>query len=117
MFPDRTLLFGLNPLSPGTPMVRRLQVGNPMERRVGAAERRTPAWVDPRLRRRFWNRLCRLGILRERELVRVHRVAQEQRIAPEQAVVALGLLTRDQAAEFLVGERPFGFSMEALGIA
>ena len=75
---------------------------------------RTP---DPRSRRRFLNRLCALGIVRERELVELHRVAQSRRIAPEEAVVALGLLTSDQAAELLAGERPFGFAMEGLGIS
>ena len=72
-----------------------------------------PAWM----RRRFWNRLCRLGIVRERELIRLHRLAQARRIPPEEAVVAAGMLTRDQAAEFLTGDAPFGFSMEALGIS
>lgn len=72
--------------------------------------------VDLEDRRRFWNRLCRMGIVRERELVQVHRYAQARRIAPEGAVVAMGLLTADQAAEFLNGGTPMGLSMEDLGI-
>jgi hypothetical protein len=72
---------------------------------------------DPGSRRRFLNRLCALGIVRERELVEVHRLAQARRIAPEEAVVVLGLLTRDQAAELLDRERPFGFALEGLGVA
>ena len=81
------------------------------------ADLKGPVAVEPWLRRRFWNRLCRLGIVRERELVRVHRLAQARRIAPEEAVVALGMLTRDQVLEFLMGERPFGFAIEGLGIS
>ena len=76
-----------------------------------------PVAVDSALRRRFWNRLCRLGIIRERELIRLHRVAQERRIAPEEAVVALGMLTQDQVVELLTCRTPFGFSMEGLGIS
>lgn len=72
--------------------------------------------LDPDRRRRFWNRLCRMGIVGERELVRVHRYAQSRRIAPEGAVVAMGILTPDQAVEFLNGESPFGLSMGDLGI-
>jgi hypothetical protein len=76
-----------------------------------------PVAVDPRLRRRFWNRLCRLGIIRQQELIGIHQLAQKERIAPEEAVVALGVLTRDQVVEFLTGESPFGFFMEGLGIS
>jgi hypothetical protein len=72
--------------------------------------------IDPQSRRRFLNRLCALGIVRERELIEVHRLAQVRRMTPEEAVVALGLLTRDQAAELLAGERPFGFALEGLGV-
>jgi hypothetical protein len=72
--------------------------------------------VDAQSRRRFLNRLCALGILRERGLIEVHRVAQARRIAPEEAVVLLGFLTGEQAAVLLAGERPFGFALEGLGI-
>jgi hypothetical protein len=77
----------------------------------------SPVAVDSRLRRRFWNRLCRLGIIREQELVGIHQLAQKRRIAPEEAVVELGVLTQDQVVEFLTGESPFGFFMEGLGIS
>ena len=73
--------------------------------------------LDPDQRRRFWSRLCRMGIVRERELVGIHQFAQSRRIAPEAAVVAMGILTADQAAQFLSTESPFGLSMEALGIS
>ena len=73
--------------------------------------------LDLQERRRFWNRLCRMGIVRERELVRVHRVAQTRRIAPEGALVEIGLLTAEQVAELLSGNAPFGIAMEGLGIA
>jgi hypothetical protein len=73
--------------------------------------------LDPGQRRRFWARLCRMGIVRERELVGVHRVAQERRIPPEAALVATGILTAEQAAEFLNGDAPFGFSMGDLGVS
>jgi hypothetical protein len=76
-----------------------------------------PAALDPRMRRRFWNRLCRAGLVRERELIRVHRVAQQERIAPEEALVTLGLLTREQVVEFLTNECPFGFLWEGLGVS
>ena len=72
---------------------------------------------DPTLRRRFWNRLCRAGLIRERELIRVHRVAQKERIAPEEALVATGMLTREQVVELLTNERPFGFVWEGLGVS
>jgi hypothetical protein len=73
--------------------------------------------LDPDQRRRFWNRLCRMGIVRERELVGIHRFAQSRGIAPEGAVVAMGILTADQVAEFLSHTAPFGLSMEVLGIS
>jgi hypothetical protein len=73
--------------------------------------------LDRDQRRRFWNRVCRMGIVRERELVKIHQVAQARRIAPEGAIVAMGILTADQAAELLSGESPFGLSMEGLGIS
>jgi hypothetical protein len=73
--------------------------------------------LDLEQRRRFWNRLCRMGLVRERELVRIHLYAQTRRIAPEGAVVEMGILTADQVAEFLSTESPFGLSMEGLGIS
>jgi hypothetical protein len=76
-----------------------------------------PVAVDPRIRRRFWLRLSRLGIIRQQELIGIHQLAQKERISPEEAVVALGMLTRDQVVEFLTGESPFGFFMEGLGIS
>jgi len=72
---------------------------------------------DPTMRRRFWNRLCRAGLVRGGELVRIHRVAQQERIAPEEALVTLGLLTREQVVELLTNERPFGFEWEGLGVS
>lgn len=77
----------------------------------------TPPALDATMRRRFWNRLSHAGLIRQRELIRVHRVAQQERIAPEEAVVALGMLTREQAVELLTEERPFGFLWEGLGIS
>ena len=76
----------------------------------------TNGTIDAQSRRRFLNRLCALGIVRERELIEVHRVAQSRRITPEAAIVVLGMLTGDQAAELLAGERPFGFALEGLGV-
>ena len=77
----------------------------------------TNGTIDPKSRRRFLNRLCALGIVRERELIEVHRVAQARRITPEAAIVVLGMLTSEQAAELLARERPFGFALEELGVA
>ena len=77
----------------------------------------TTSAPDATIRRRFWNRLCRAGLLRERDLIRVHRVAQKERIAPEEALVVTGMLTREQVQEFLTHERPFGFQWEGLGVA
>lgn len=59
-----------------------------------------------RLRQRFWSRLRGLKIVRESDLIRVHRHAQVSRMAPEAAIVALGLLTEEQVFEILTGERP-----------
>ena len=81
------------------------------------ADTNGPVAIDPSVRRRFWNRLRQFGLLGERDLIRVHQVAQRRRIAPEEAVVALGMLTRDQVVEFLTGESPFGFSIDGLGIS
>lgn len=78
------------------------------------ADPKGPPAVDPWLRRRFWSRLCMLGIVHGPELVRVHRLAQARRIAPEEALVLLGMLTRDQVVEFLVGEAPVGFRFEGV---
>ena len=56
------------------------------------------------LRQRFWARLRGLSIIRESELIRVHRLAQQHRMTPEEAVVALGLLTEEQVLEIFAGE-------------
>ena len=58
------------------------------------------------LRQRFWSRLRALKIVREPDLIRVHRHAQSCRIAPEAALVALGMLTEEQVFEIFTGERP-----------
>lgn len=73
--------------------------------------------LDRNQRRRFWARLCRMGIVRERELVRVHQVAQARRMAPEAALVELGILTAEQAVALLTEESPFGLSMKELGVS
>jgi hypothetical protein len=88
-----------------------------MEENAMTNDLKDPVAVDSALRRRFWNRLCRLGIVRERELIGLHRVAQARRIAPEEAVVAMGMLTQDQVVELLTCEAPFGFSLAELGIS
>jgi hypothetical protein len=67
--------------------------------------------------RRFWARVCSMGIVRGEELVRIHQMAQARRIAPEGALVSLGILTADQAVAFLNEEAPFGFSMADVGAA
>ena len=56
------------------------------------------------LRQRFLNRIRELGIVREPDLIQVHRVAQERRIAPEDAVVVLGMLTKVQVLDLLMGD-------------
>lgn len=71
--------------------------------------------MDLEQRRRFLARLCSMGILRERELIRIHQVAQARRLSPERALVALGLLTADQAAALLRDDAPPRMSMEGLG--
>jgi len=73
--------------------------------------------LDREQRRRFWARLCRMGIIRERELVRAHQLAQSRRISPESALVALGILTPEQAVTLLTEELPFGLSMGELGVS
>ena len=73
--------------------------------------------LDQEQRRRFWARLCRMGIVRERELVRAHQVAQARRIPPEGALVALGILTAEQVVALLNEVSPFGLSMRDLGVA
>ena len=73
--------------------------------------------LDRDQRRRFWARLCRMGIVRERELIRAHQVAQSRRMAPEAALVALGILTAEQAVSLLTEESPFGLSMKELGVS
>jgi hypothetical protein len=69
------------------------------------AEPRPASTMAQKLRQRFWSRLRALKILRESELIRVYRHAQQQGIAPEEAMVALRLLTEDQVIEILTGER------------
>ncbi len=59
-----------------------------------------------RLRQRFWSRLRGLRLVRESELIRVHRHAQVTGMAPEASIVALGLLSEEQVFEILTGERP-----------
>ncbi|HLY73715.1 MAG TPA: hypothetical protein VKU80_06310, partial [Planctomycetota bacterium] len=68
------------------------------------AESRPASTVAQKLRQRFWSRLRALKILRESELIRVYRHAQQQGIPPEEAMVALGLLTEDQVLGILTGE-------------
>ncbi len=62
--------------------------------------------LGQRLRQTFWTRLRGLKIVRESDLIRVHRHAQAARMAPEASIVALGLLTEEQVFEILTGERP-----------
>ena len=73
--------------------------------------------LDREQRRRFWARLCRMGIVRERELVRAHQVAQSRRMSPEAALVTLGILTAEQAVAILNDESPLGLSMDNLGVS
>lgn len=73
--------------------------------------------IDRDQRRRFWTRVCRMGIVRQRELIRVHLLAQTRRISPEGALVALGILTAEQAATLLNDSTPFGLSMGELGVS
>jgi hypothetical protein len=70
--------------------------------------------IKPRIRSRLCNRLRFLGILRERELVQVYRIAQENRIAPEAAIVALGILTQDQILAFLTSAPSSDVAREGL---
>jgi hypothetical protein len=107
------------PRSPGKPLGTPLAFPEGVNAKVNPLieEARSPVAVDPQLRRRFWARLSRLGILRPQQLIGIHQMAQKERIAPEEAVVALGMLTKAQALEFLEGESPFGFFMEGLGIS
>jgi len=58
---------------------------------------------EANLRSRLWSRLRGLGLLREPELIRVYQVAQQNRISPEQAAVALGVMTEQQARDLLCG--------------
>ncbi len=60
--------------------------------------------MGQRLRQRFWSRLRELNLIRESELIRVHRLAQQRRMSPEEAVVALGMLTEDQVFALYTGE-------------
>jgi hypothetical protein len=56
------------------------------------------------LRQRFLSRIHELGIVHGPELILVHRVAQQRGIAPEDAVVMLGLLTEDEVLEMMTGD-------------
>ncbi|HEV3027775.1 MAG TPA: hypothetical protein VG457_09395 [Planctomycetota bacterium] len=69
-------------------------------------ESRPASAMAQKLRQRFWGRLRGLKIIRESDLIRVHRHAQQRGIAPEAAIVALGMLTEDQVIAILTGERP-----------
>jgi len=60
--------------------------------------------MGQRLRQRFCARLRELGIIRDSELIRVHRLAQQRRMTPEEAVVALRLLTEEQVFAITTGE-------------
>jgi hypothetical protein len=55
----------------------------------------------PGLRSRFWSRLLGLRLIRNPDLIQVYQVAQQQRITPEEAAIALGILTEKQARELL----------------
>jgi hypothetical protein len=70
------------------------------------AEKKRASTLAQKLRQRFWTRLRALKLIREPDLVRVYRHAQQHGLAPEEAMVALGLLTEDQVIEILTGERP-----------
>jgi hypothetical protein len=50
-------------------------------------------------RKGLWRRLRGLGLLHETDLIRIHRIAQQQRVSPELAAVALGVVTRRQLLE------------------
>lgn len=64
----------------------------------------TAGLMGQRLRQRFWTRLRDLRVIRESELIRVHRLAQQHRMTPEEALVALGLLTQEQVLAIFAGE-------------
>jgi len=68
--------------------------------------RRPAGTMAQKLRQRFWSRLRGLKLIRESDLIRVHRHAQQRSIAPEEAIIVLGLLSEDQVLEILTGERP-----------
>jgi hypothetical protein len=69
-------------------------------------ETRPASLMAQKLRQRFWSRLRGLKVIRESDLIRVHRHAQQQAIAPEEAIVALGMLTEDEVIGIITGERP-----------
>ncbi|HVR87532.1 MAG TPA: hypothetical protein VMU54_24615 [Planctomycetota bacterium] len=73
---------------------------------MNEGETRPASTMAQKLRQRFWARLRGLKIIRESDLIRVHRHAQQRGVAPEEAIVALGLLTEDQVIEILTGGRP-----------
>jgi hypothetical protein len=68
-------------------------------------ETKSASTMAQKLRQRFWSRLCALKVIRESDLIRVYRHAQQRAIAPEEAMVELGLLTEDQVIAILTGER------------
>jgi hypothetical protein len=47
----------------------------------------------------IWNRLRGSGILREADLIRIYRIAQQHGIAPEEAALALGVVTEKQLSQ------------------
>ena len=64
------------------------------------------------LRQQFLNRIRERGIVSGSELIRVHRVAQERRIAPEDAVVLLGLLSEEEVLDILMEGSPTDVTRE-----
>lgn len=57
------------------------------------------------LRKRFWSRVAGLKAVRTSDLIRAHHVAQQRCISPEEALVALGVLSQSQVLEIFAGER------------
>ena len=55
--------------------------------------------AGPRNPKGIWNRLRGLGLIHETDLIRIHRIAQQQRISPELAAIALGVVTRRQVLD------------------
>ncbi|HLY11178.1 MAG TPA: hypothetical protein VKW04_17895 [Planctomycetota bacterium] len=63
------------------------------------------------LRQRFWMRLRSQRIIRASELIRVHRYAQQRCLSPEEAIVALGLMTEAEVINLLTRERHEGAAL------